>query len=324
MGAVTILRQLWRTRLLVAVGLALALFLGIILAYRVTPGFPPTFKSRQYEVGIASAAVLVDSKSSQVVDVGGGAARPDVDQLSIRARLLANLMATSPLKDAIAARAGVHTGWLIGHPPTEGGPISSRVPEGPSATISEDDPRASVLRLYVNETLPIITADTHAPTAETAARIASSAIAELQRYLKEATAANRLPDNRTLVLSRLGPAKSGVQTQGHGPLLGLLLFVFVFGLWCTAIVVGAGLARAWRQAAEESASEAALRAAVAAPVLPPQAPPAPPPAPPQDRAAEPPPAPSAPGVQGMLRPDAPLPHAAGTTLRAYSSPQRPS
>jgi hypothetical protein len=320
MGAVTILRQLWRTRLLVAVGLALALFLGIVVSYHVTPGFPPTFKSRQYQLGIASAAVLVDSRSSQVVDVGGGPTRPNVDQLSIRARLLANLMATSPLKVEIAVRAGVHAGWLIGHPPTEGGPISGRVPEGPSATISETDPRASVLRLYVNETLPIITADTRAPDAATAARIASSSIVELQRYLNAATAANRLPDDRTLVLSRLGPAKSGVETQGHGPLLGLLLFVFVFGLWCAAIVAGSGLARAWRQAAEESASEAAARTPIAPP----------PPAAPQERAVQSPPAAApgssapAPGVQGMLRPDAPLPHPAGTTLRAYASPQHPS
>ena len=317
MGAVTILRQLWRTRVLVAVGLALALFLGIVMAYRVTPGFPPTFKSRQYEVGIASAAVLVDSRSSQVVDVGGGPTRPNVDQLSIRARLLANLMATSPLKDEIAARAGVHSGWLIGHAPTEGGPISSRVPEGPSASISESDPRASVLRLYVNETLPIITADTRARDAATAARIASSSIVELQRYLNAATAANRLPDDRTLVLSRLGPAKSGVETQGHGPLLGLLLFVFVFGLWCAAIIAGSGLARAWRQAAEDSAAEAAARAPIA--------PPPPPPAAPQERAVEPPPEPApGPGAHGVLRPDSPLPHTAGSTLPAYASPQGPS
>ncbi|HEY0344654.1 MAG TPA: hypothetical protein VGC59_08400 [Solirubrobacteraceae bacterium] len=317
MGAVTILRQLWRTRVLVAVGLALALFLGIVMAYRVTPGFPPTFKSRQYEVGIASAAVLVDSRSSQVVDVGGGPTRPNVDQLSIRARLLANLMATSPLKDEIAARAGVHSGWLIGHAPTEGGPTSSRVPEGPSASISESDPRASVLRLYVNETLPIITADTRARDAATAARIASSSIVELQRYLNAATAANRLPDDRTLVLSRLGPAKSGVETQGHGPLLGLLLFVFVFGLWCAAIIAGSGLARAWRQAAEDSAAEAAARARIA--------PPPPSPTAPQERAVEPPPEPApGPGAHGVLRPDSPLPHTAGSTLPAYASPQGPS
>jgi hypothetical protein len=119
------------------------------------------------------------------------------------------------------------------------------------------------------------------------------------------------------VLSRLGPAKSGVETQGHGPLLGLLLFVFVFGLWCAAIIAGSGLARAWRQAAEDSAAEAAARAPIA--------PPPPPPAAPQERAVELPPAPApGPGAHGVLRPDSPLPHTAGTTLRAYASPQGPS
>jgi hypothetical protein len=256
MGAVAVLRQLWHHWVLVAVGAALAVAAGLMVTYQVTPGVPPTFKSRQYEVGIASAAVLVDSRTSQVVDLEVGPDRPDVSQVSIRARLLANLMATSPLKDQIAARAGVRPDWLIGHPPAEGGPVANRTPQGPNATIGEDDRRASVLTVYVNETLPIITADVRGPDAATAAKVAGASITMLARYVKAATASNRLPDARSLVVSRLGAAKSGTLTQGNGPLLGVVLFVFVFGAWCAALVAGSSLVRAWREAAGDAATPA--------------------------------------------------------------------
>jgi hypothetical protein len=256
MGAVAVLRQLWHHWVLVAVGAALAVVAGLMVAYQVTPGIPPTLKSRQYEVGIASAAVLVDSRTSQVVDLEVGPDRPDVSQVSVRARLLANLMATSPLKDQIAAKAGVRPDWLIGHPPAEGGPVANRTPQGPNATISEDDRRASVLTVYVNETLPIITADVRGPDAATAAKVAGASITMLARYVKAATASNRLPDARALVVSRLGAAKSGTLTQGNGPLLGVVLFVFVFGAWCAALVAGSSLVRAWREAASDAATPA--------------------------------------------------------------------
>jgi hypothetical protein len=251
MDAVAILRQLWRSRLVVALGLALALMVGMAVVYRIDPRLPPTFESRQYSVGIASAAALVDSERSQVVDLGGGATRADVAVLSVRARLLANLLATSPLKDEIGARARVRPDWLIAHPPAEGGPIATRTPEGPSATIPETDPRAVVLRLHVNETLPIITAEVVAPDAATAARVAGASVSVLRRHLQAVSAADRVPDARKLVVTKLGGARSATQTRGGGRLLGIALFCVLFAIWCVAIVLVTGLARAWRDAAAD-------------------------------------------------------------------------
>lgn len=254
MEAAKILRQLWHYRLSVTIGMALALVVGISIAYKVTLGFPPTFESRQYNVGIASAEVLVDSPSSQVADLGGGRLRTNVDALTGRARLLANLMAASPLKDQIARSAGVDPRTFVASAPSI----------GPSQEPSTLEPaptgrRANVLTVYFNETLPIITADGQAASEEVAARISSAAVAELGSYLKSVAALDKVPDARQLVIDPLGPARFGTAQRGPRKLLAILAFVLVLALWCTGLVLTARLARSWHLAAaeEEGAAEPA-------------------------------------------------------------------
>src|SRR5690606_13982689 len=93
----------------------LALAVLILMLYRVTPGLPPQVESRQYQVGIASGAVLIDSQLSQTVDLGGADEDIEVDvaSLAARARLLANLLVTRPLRDDIARMSGVAPNRLI-------------------------------------------------------------------------------------------------------------------------------------------------------------------------------------------------------------------
>lgn len=247
MTVVAVLRELWSRRLLVAVGLAIAVTIGILLTFEVGLGLPPTFDARQYEVGIASAGVLVDSPSSQVIDLGGGGqSKADIVSLSARARLLANLMATSPLKDQIARRARVAPDSMIASAPTQG------LAERPSplttgeSRVSASDPDARVLTVYVNEALPIITADAQAPTPGAAAAIAAAAVTELNLYLTSTAAADRVPDARRLVVKPLGPARSATVRRGPRKLFAVIACIVVFGLWCVGIMLASGLARSWR------------------------------------------------------------------------------
>ena len=86
MDTVTILRDLWRRRLLV-VGVAIvAVLVGVAVMYKVS--FPPKLESRKYEVGVATSSILVDTPNSQVVEV----APKGSDTLGVRANLLASLM----------------------------------------------------------------------------------------------------------------------------------------------------------------------------------------------------------------------------------------
>jgi hypothetical protein len=269
MEAVKILRQLWHYRLLLAIGILFATLIAILMTYKVTLGLPPGLESRQYKVGIASAEVLVDSPSSQIADIGGGQVSTDVTALTARARLLANLMATSPLKDQIARRAGVPRRELIANAPVIG-PQLKPTPIDNQAAV--DDRRGTTLTVYFNETLPIITADAKATTEEVAARISSAAIEELGKYLESVAASDKVPDARQLVLSPLGPARFATVQRGPRRLFSILAFVALLSFWCVGIVVVSRIARDWHEAAaleddsHGSASAAARTSQVVAPL----------------------------------------------------------
>lgn len=251
MDAVTVLRLLWRQRLLLAVGIGLAVFVGIVMAYNVTGGLPPKFESRKYNVGIASAEMLVDSPKSQVADLGGGQALTDVGGLASRARLLANLMAISPLKERIARRAGVNPRRLIATAP------SVDLPKAKNALdASADGQKATTLTVDFNEVLPIITANAQAPSPEMAARISTAAVEELKAYLKTVAATDKVPGARQLVISPLGPARFATVARGPRRLFAILAGVFIFGLWCAGLVFGTRLSRSWREAAAEEQRDA--------------------------------------------------------------------
>ncbi|MDX6720900.1 MAG: hypothetical protein QOJ63_3154 [Solirubrobacteraceae bacterium] len=267
MTVVAVLQELWSRRLLVVVGLAIAVTIGILVTFKVGPGL--SFDARQYKVGVASAGVLVDSPSSQVIDLGGGQSKADIVSLSARARLLANLMATSPLKDQIARRAGVAPDALIASAPTEGIAAKPSPLVAGTSKVRASDPDARVLTVYVNEALPIITADAQAPSPAAAAAIAAAAVTELNLYLTSTAAADRVPDARRLVVKPLGPAKSATVQRGPRKLYAIIAFIVVLGLWCAGIMLASSLARSWR-----ATSDAEALAPDARPTPPSQWPPA--------------------------------------------------
>jgi len=241
---VIILRDLWRRRLLVVAVAVVALLIGGMTTYRL--GMPP--QSRQYEVGIASARALVDTPSSQVVDLG---MREDtnVGVLPARAVLLANLMTTTPLKDQIAERAGVPKDQLIANAdtPTDGVPVTAPLATGTS--LSPGDPQAKVITLKTDVSLPLLTVNSQAPDAETAAKLADSTLAVLDRYLDSLGTDERVPESRRLIIKPLGSARSATEQRGPSKVFALAVAIVVFGLGCVLIVVAVSLARAWQNAA---------------------------------------------------------------------------
>jgi len=102
-------REAEARRRALAVVLAVAVACGALVFLR--PGLPP--ETRQYEVWHADGQLLVDTSDSQVVD----ARAIGIETLAIRAILLGNLIATSPLRDGIAQRAGLDPDELEVTPP---------------------------------------------------------------------------------------------------------------------------------------------------------------------------------------------------------------
>ncbi len=252
MAVFAILRDLWRHRRLVLVGLFLATAVMLLVMFRFTFDGSPQLESRQYDVGVASTAVHIDSQSSQTVDLGAAEVEVDVTTLAARAKLLANLLVTRPLRDEIARSSDVGPDLLI----TE---LSSTTePGAPPAVatdvkVDRDDPAANVVSLQTSETVPIITVNTQAPTKETAARLAASTVATLRAYLKGETAqsANPIPLGRQLVMRELGEPTAAISRRGPGKAQAVGVFLLLLGIWCGGVLVIAALSRAlWQQTAE--------------------------------------------------------------------------
>src|SRR4051812_23340244 len=98
MDTVTILRRLRRHRGLVVLAATWALLVGLGVAYRIDSSLG--VHARQHTVALATARLLVDTPSSQVVQVSPKGS----DALGVRATLLSNLMVDGTIKDVIARR----------------------------------------------------------------------------------------------------------------------------------------------------------------------------------------------------------------------------
>jgi hypothetical protein len=241
METVTILRDLWHRRPLVGCVCLLALFCGFAVAYRIS--FPPKLESRHYAIGVATTRILIDTPSSQVVEVSPKGS----DTLGTRAGLIASLMVDGTVKGAIARRAGV--------PPEQLDGVSESAAES-SAAIGPPDPRASVLttRVVTNtsgDQLPIIEVDAQAGDARAAARLAGAAVTGLRDYLDSKAALQRIRDAQRLQVTGLGAPQARDVVRGPGGLLALAAAIFVFLAGCATILVVTALARAWRAASDE-------------------------------------------------------------------------
>jgi hypothetical protein len=244
-----------RRKNLIWLALAISVILGVFVAYR--PGLPP--ESRQYTVWLASADILVDTADSQVVDSRG----PDFLSLANRTSLLGNLIATKPLRTAIADTAGVDANTLVVVPPanttasTTGGVALTPTPVTTAASREVPDSEATVLTISTDANLPILRVSAQAPDLTTATST------ELAQHLKTVGATEEIPAPRKLVLRPLAAPTPAPATRGTSRSLGILVAIMLALLGVGAIVTAPMIARRWRSAAEaadrdaEEAEEAA-------------------------------------------------------------------
>ena len=233
MELVTILRELWHRRTIVALVALVSLLVGAAVAFRL-----PSLESRKYEVGIATARILVDTPNSQVVEV----APKGSDMLGVRANLIANLMAEGDVKAAIAQRAGVPPEKLAGIAESADSP-----PDAASASTAEYVLTTRVLATPTGDHLPIIELEARAPDAMRAATLAGAALSGLSDYLDTKAAAEKVPDAERLRFTSLGPARAAEFVRGPGiaMAIGAALFVFIAGcaIMLGVLALGSRLAR---------------------------------------------------------------------------------
>jgi len=250
MDTVTILRDLWRLRRAVVIVAMLALVAGTAVLYKIS--FPPNLESRRYDVGHATARILVDTPSSQVVEV----APKGSDTLGVRANLLASLMVDGVVKSAIAHRAGLPPSELVGISEAASEPVP--VTKAPSRRDFVLTTR--VLTNTGGDQLPIIEIEAQAPDRSGAARLGAAAIAGLRDYLDSKAARQQVPDADRLQVTGLGAPQADTEVRGPAPAIAVLVVLVVFGFGCLWMLIVLALVRNWRSASardEEPASDEA-------------------------------------------------------------------
>lgn len=240
---------LWRRRLKVAIAFVISGFIGVLMVYHVTLGLPPKLRSQAHLVGQASAQVLIDTPKSQIADL-----KPiDPNILYSRASILADLVATAPVQQEIAAEARIPAVQLNVTPPTSSvvAPIRATplAVQGTKAAVADNSWQLTVT---IDPNLPIIAFTTVAPNANDAHKLARATLTVLQRHMSAIAASQHVPDASRPVMNPIGPPLSANVPVGPRKLYGIAAFVVLFFLGCFLIVVTAG------QAERRKAQEAAL------------------------------------------------------------------
>jgi hypothetical protein len=103
------------------------------------------------------------------------------------------------------------------------------------------------LRFENNPVLPIISAFAQAPTEAQATKLAEAAPQALRTYIDRIQARQGTPEDRRVVIRKLGNATGGVVNEGANIQIGALVFLVVFGAWCMLLIPAQTIARGWRQ-----------------------------------------------------------------------------
>jgi hypothetical protein len=226
-----IAHELWRRRIVVGIALVVSVLLGLMVAFRVSPGVPPKLTPRAHRIGVASTRVLINTPSSIVADLNpaGGSS------LSTHAQLLGNLLSSDQVHNAIAKSAGLAPTDLTIAPLAIGGVVQTPIAVSAPAPVG-----ASSVSVNADPLLPLITITATAPDPKQAAALANGSVTVLQSYIQTVAAEEGIPTSRRPVITSLGSAVGLPSTSGPSKMYSAAAMILLFGLSCYVILVFTG------------------------------------------------------------------------------------
>ncbi len=251
-----ILQQLWSRKLLLAVGLVLALFVTLLANYRLSLS-PLSLESRTLSYGSASTQVLIDTRRSSLAS---GSSLPG--DLASRAEVLAQFLSSSEARASIATQMGVSPDVIsiVNAPNTVQGQ-SSNASSLVQQAASQADAGGLSVTYQVQLGTPIVAIFTRAPNADLALRLAEASAQSLRQQITvigdRSGVAALSPDR--IVLREVGSPTGGQVSTTVDKVMVLLVFVVAFGAWCVLILVGGWLRRDWRRVSLERRDSNAVR-----------------------------------------------------------------
>jgi hypothetical protein len=245
MGLGMRMRTLWHLRAGVIASLVLALFAALVSVEKVSVS-PPGLESRALEMATATTHLVVDTPTSAMLDL-----RQDtysLEGLTNRAVLLGNVIASDPVRERIAARAGVPPGVLQVE-----APVTPEQPRAP-AVAGEEKKTSDIFRstdqyrisIEASPTVPVLDIYAQTPTAKSAERLANAAVDELRVYITALAATEDTPAKDRIQLVQLGRAKGAVINSGVHWQTAILVFLVTFGAACATVLLISRVRQGWR------------------------------------------------------------------------------
>lgn len=243
MDILDIFRVLLRHRLLLVAGVVVAVLIAFAVGRRT---------SEQHANQTASARLLIGPSNATATTLD--TVTPET--LMTKAPLLADVLSTDDMRAQIAQRAGIRADQLTVMGPAFGAPTVA-VPLATRATevaAIAGTPFALVVRS--SDQLPVITMLAQAPTSAAAAKLIDAAGGTLRDFVERraATVGKKKKHTVRLVVQQLGPIEVRTIVSGHARILAFAAGIVMFGFWCCAIVLLAGLVRVRRNVRARAAA----------------------------------------------------------------------
>ncbi len=250
MGLGKRIHTLWRLRIGVVLSLVLALIAAVWSVEQISLS-PFKLTPRSLEMATASTHVIVDTPTSALSDL-----RQDtysLEALTNRAVLLGNVMASAPVRQAIAKRAGVPFETLqISAPLTRAQP-QARAENGNQKSMSDILKSTDQYRISIsaNPTVPMLDIYAQTPSARTSQALANAAVDELRGYLGGLASTEQTPAKDQIQIVQLGRAEGAIINGGVHWQAALLAFFLTFAAASATVIFIARVRTGWREAARE-------------------------------------------------------------------------
>ncbi len=242
-----VLHKLSRRRGAVIFSAVVALVVTVSAIYRIHLS-PPGIASRDFQIGAASAQVLIDTPRSSILDTGTVVGPVSLDPLTIHSTLIGDVMATYAVRAYIARIMGLPTDRIeVSAPITANVPRTTIEPgSGHTATDLLTSPAHYKLEVQTDPTVPLLYLYTQAPSKSAAVRLANASVQGLRNYLSDLARRQHVSPAHQVTITQLGSVDGGVVNQGVAIEIGILVFVTTFGISCAILLFVARVREGWR------------------------------------------------------------------------------
>jgi hypothetical protein len=248
MDLASVLVELSRRKLLVALAIIPAVVVGIALAYDISVS-PLGLRDKSFSAGAASVQFLVDSNPSSLGEIPQPAqVRKDeptqitpsdplvTKALVYRAQALARVATSDAILDGVAREARIPRGSLAATPPPD--PVQASAGVQTAAQQRADDivQEGAPYRILMrdSQTSPTVAIFVQAPSAEAAQRVAQATVTSLRRYVRG------LGDGKKdkVRVVQLGLVEGGTVTNTPNRTVATAAAVLTFIVLCLLIALG--------------------------------------------------------------------------------------